>query len=291
MNADIQATQRRRRPIPTPAPGYQSSTKMALSMILVYLVMIIVLLYVLSGCNGPSPYQLQAHFESETHASEVIQGKRLAHSENRLPIGMALIFSADSSHVPLGINDDTWPQFAARVKREVQGHFPVSMHEVVRVDGIPSGERVSLLEGMGGNSPVEVVLIVLPSAKEVKGPAKFDLLPEVSMLTGYQTENHATVELGLLDLQSGKLLLQSQGNSYATLDQLDVPLSSNRYPRVRGSAMTSMIYPEEGKALETLRMVALEEALDQAVMKLAEEWHDSQGGLTLSESSPAGEAS
>lgn len=35
--------------------------------------------------------------------------------------------------------------------------------------------------------------------------------------------------------------------------------------------MTSTIYPEESKALETLRMVALEDALDQAVMKLAEE--------------------
>lgn len=125
---------------------------------------------------------------------------------------------SDSSHGLLAVTEDSWPRLAARVKREVQGHFPVSMYEVVRLDGILSGERVSLLEVMGGNSRIEVVVIVRPSAKEVKGPARFDLLPEVSMLTGYQTENHATVELGLLDLQSGKLLLQSQGNSYATLD-------------------------------------------------------------------------
>ena len=36
--------------------------------------------------------------------------------------------------------------------------------------------------------------------------------------------------------------------------------------------MTSAIYPEEGRALETVRMIALQEALDQAVMKLAQEW-------------------
>ncbi|MDT3779085.1 hypothetical protein PJI16_16085 [Nitrospira sp. MA-1] len=62
MNTDNQTTQCRRRRISTLAPGYQSSTKMTQSMILVYLVMIIVLLDVLSGCNGPSPYRLQAHF-------------------------------------------------------------------------------------------------------------------------------------------------------------------------------------------------------------------------------------
>lgn len=294
MNADILAKQLLRRPIPTIAPGYQSSKKMALSIILVYLVMIIVLLYVLSGCYGPSPYRLQSHFESETHASEVIQGKRLAHSENRLPIGMALIFSADSSHVPLGINDEIWPQFAARVNQKVQGLIPVSMQEVVRLDEIPSGERMALLndfKGMGEKTKIEAVLVVLPSSQEVKGPAQFDVLPEVGRLNGHQTENHATVELGLLDLKSGRLLLQSQGSSYATLEQLDTQLASNRYPRVRGSAMTSPIYPEEGKALATLRMVALNEALDQAVMKLAEKWRDSQGGPTHTESSQVGSES
>ncbi|MDT3779086.1 hypothetical protein PJI16_16090 [Nitrospira sp. MA-1] len=58
---------------------------------------------------------------------------------------MAIVMHPDSSHDPLAVTEDSWPQFAARVKREVQGHFPVSMYEVVRVDGIPSGEKVSLL--------------------------------------------------------------------------------------------------------------------------------------------------
>lgn len=264
--------QRGRLTIPFPEPGYHSPKKMALLIFLLYLVVIIFPSYLMSGCSGPSPHRLQAHFENEPHASEVIQGKFSAHSQNRLPVGMAIVVHADSSDAFPAITEDTWTQFAARVKREVQDRFPFSMQEVVRVEEIPSGKKGSLLKGMGGNSPIEMVLVVLPSGKEVKGPAKFDLLPEVSMLNGYQTENYATVELGLLDLTSGKMLLQSEGSSYATLEQLDVPLASNRYPRVRGSSMTKPIYPEEGKALETLRMVALHEALDQAVMKLAGNW-------------------
>jgi hypothetical protein len=263
--------------IPFPEPSYHSSKRMALLIFLLYLAGIIFPSYLMSGCSGPSPHRLQAHFENESHASEVIQGKLSVHSPNRLPVGLAIVLHADSSYALSPITEDTWTQFAARVQREVQDRFPVSMQEVVLVEGIPSGERVSLLKEMGGNSPIEVVLVVLPSGKEVKGPAKFDLLPEVSMLNGYQTENHATVELGLLDLKSGKMLLQSQGSSYATLEQLDVPLASNRYPRVRGSAMINPIYPGEGKALETLRIVALNEALDQAVMKLAKNWPNGQG--------------
>jgi len=273
--------------ISLPESSYRSQKRMAMLIFFLYLTVMICMLYLLTGCSGPSPHRLQAHFESEPQASTVIKGKLSAHSQDRLPVGLAIVSHVDSSHVPPAITEATWLQFAARVNHKVQGLMPVSMKEVVRLDQIPSGERVSLLKGMGGNSPIEVVLVVLASSQEVRGPAQFDVLPEVGTLNGHQTENHATVELGLLDLKSGKLLLQSQGASYAMLDQLDVPLASNRYPRVRGSAMTSPIYPEEGKALETLRMVALNEALDQAVMKLSGKWPGGQGKL----SSHAGEES
>jgi len=282
------AQQSRSLTIPISELSYWSRKRIAKVIFLLDLALIITLLHLVSGCSSPSPHRIQAHFESEPQASTVIKGKLSAHSQDRLPVGLALVLHADFSEAPLALTEATWPQFAARVNQKVQGLMPVSMKEVVRLEEIPSGDRVSLLKGMGENSPIEMVLVVLPSGKEVKGPAQFDVLPEVGTLNGHQTENHATVELGLLDLNSGRLLLQAQGNSYATLEQLDTPLGSNRYPRVRGSAMTNPIFPEENRALGTLRMVALEEALDQAVMKLAEKWHDSQGGLTLSESSQVG---
>lgn len=260
-----------------PESSYRFQKIIAMLIFLLWLSLMVGAIYLLTGCSSPSPHRIQAHFESEPQASTVIKGKLSAYSQDRLPVGLAIVLHADFSEAPLALTEATWPQFAARVNQKVQGLMPVSMKEVVRLDEIPSGERDTLLKGMGENSPIEMVLVVLPSGKEVKGPAKFDVLPEVGSLNGHQTENHATVELGLLDFKSGKLLLQSKGTSYATLEQLTVPLGSNRYPRVRGSAMTSPIYPEEGKALETLRMVALNEALDQAIMKLSGKWHEGQG--------------
>jgi hypothetical protein len=205
-----------------------------------------------------------------------------------LPVGMALVLDERYSHVSLNALEASWPHFTARTRHAVQELIPVTVQDVLRLDEIHAGEKDYLLNALRDSTKTELVLIVLPSAREVKGPAQFDVLPEVSMLNGYQTENYATVELGLLDLKSGKLLLRSQGTSYATLEQLDVPLASNRHPRVRGSSMTKPIFPEDSKALETLRMVALNEALDQALMKLSGRWQHGQRGAFPPEPSPAG---
>ncbi|MGD9851797.1 MAG: hypothetical protein AB7T38_11055 [Nitrospirales bacterium] len=267
---------------PIPEVTYQFQKKMAGLIFLLYLTVLIILLYVISGCSASPPHRLPTHYQSEPQGSQILQGKLSGHTQGRLPVGLAIVVHGETSHGPTALHEDNWPQFAARVKQTVQDIMPVTMQEVIRLENIPAGEKGPLVQGLGGNPPIAVVLVVLSSSQEARGPAQFDVLPEVSMLHGYQTENHATVELGLVDLSSGKLLLQSQGTSYAVLDQLDVPLASNRYPRVRGSAMTSPTYPENGKALETLRIVALYEALDQAAMKLAQKWPEGARGSTPS---------
>mgnify|MGYP007073228020 CR=1 FL=1 len=245
---------------------------------LCYVAGLMTIFYVIAGCTTSPPPRLPNHFQNEAQTSKVIQDKFSAHPQGRLPVGLAILADGNSTDGPPAFTEDSWPQFAARVKQKVQGLLPVTMNEVIRLENIPSGEKTSRLAELGGNTSVDVVLVVLPSSQEARGPAQYDVLPEVSMVPGYQTENHATVELGFLDLHSGKLLLQAQGTSYAMLDQLNVPLASSRYPRVRGSAMTSPIYPQEEQALETLRFLAMEEALDQATMKLAQQWPDGVGG-------------
>lgn len=232
------------------------------------------------GCAGPSSLGLETQFEKELNSSSIIQEKLSIQNQGRLPAGMAIVMPSDHSRTTPALTNNSWLQFAAKVKQEVQNQVPLSVKDVIRLEDIPSGDKLNLLDGLRATKDLDVVLVLLAANQEITGPAQFDLLPEVSRLNGQQTENHATVELGLLDIKSGKLLFRALGRSHATLEQLDVPLASNRYPRVRGSAMTSAIYPEEGKALETVRMIALHEALDQAVMKLAQQWTDGVGAST-----------
>ena len=234
--------------------------------------LVIIALAWTSGCGGPSSLGLETQFEKEMNSSSIIQEKFSIKSQDRLPAGLAIVISSNHSQTSQALTDDNWLQFAAKVKQKIQSQVPLSVKEVIRLEDIPSGDKFSLLDGLRVTKDLDVVLILLSASQEITGPAQLDLLPEVSRLNGQQTEHQATVELGVLDINSGKLLLRAQGRSHATLEQLDFPLASNRYPRVRGSAMTNPIYPQEEKAVETLRIVAMDEALDQAAMKLAQRW-------------------
>ena len=79
-------------PISLPEATYRSQKRIAARIFLLYLTVMMVLFYVMSGCSGPSPHRLQAHFETEPHPSQVIQGKLPSHSQDRLPVGMAIVF-------------------------------------------------------------------------------------------------------------------------------------------------------------------------------------------------------
>ena len=225
----------------------------------------------LTGCMSSAPLHLQNQFPLEVKPSQTLIAKSSPSSPEKVPVGVAIALLQDSYDFLLA-DEDTRTQFAARVKHEMKGVTPVMMEKVLLVENLSSPESVSRIQKFGRESKIDKVLVVLPSGTEVSGPARFDLLPEVSLLNGRQVDHHATVELGLVDAKSGKLLLQVQGNSYATLDELDIPIDSNRYPRVRGSAMSSYIYPKQAKALEILRAVALDEALQQATMKFKARW-------------------
>ncbi len=277
MNTYVLAKRSGRRTIPALEARHQFLTKRKkmVFIALVYLALMIYLLSLLSGCSSIPDPVLPTHFQSDPQGLSVFQGERSGDSERQKPIGMALVTSFEDSKFPEGMTQDSWGQFAASVKHKIQDRIPGTMQDFIHLDGNQPLKQEVLFEGFNGKgrqAPVEIALVVLPSSREVKAPAKFDLLPEVSMLNGYQIENHATVELGLLDLKSGKLLWHSQGSSYAVLEQLDTPLESNRYPRVRGSDLVNPVYPEESRALETLRVVALNEALDQAILKLSSQW-------------------
>ncbi len=227
----------------------------------------------LAGCMGPTPLHLQNHFPMKDKHFEIPQANSSPASAEKDSIGMVIALLPESYQLPK-VDEGNWAYFAARVKNEVEGTTSRLMEKFILVSNLGTPESVLSIQKFGKDNQIDIVLVVLPSGVEVSGPAKFDLLPEVSLLNGRQIDHHATVELGLVDAKSGSLLLQVQGNSYATLEELDIPIDSNRYPRVRGSAMSSYIYPENDKALDVLRAVALKEALEQATMKLQMMWQN-----------------
>ena len=92
-------------------------------------------------------------------------------------------------------------------------------------------------------------------------------------LVGYRAENYARLELALLDGQTGRPVVTTDGQAWATLERLAVPLESNVYPVVRRAQTQPPIYPNsEEDAFETLRWVSGQDAIAQAVMHLGGAW-------------------
>ena len=235
---------------------------------------LVTLSFFIGGCSGASPSShMPTLLEQETHPTSVMQEKLSEAPQQKLQVGLALVPSVAKSDPPTTLSEDSMARFTARTKLELENKIPLDIQEVVRLETLQKGKSVEQLKGFAKDEEFDFVILVLTSSEEVTTPAYLDAsAPDVGILPGNEIENYALVEMALIDLQSGRSLIQAHGRSYALLEQLDVPIESNRYPLVKGSARANRFYPTDDMALEVLRTVALEEALDQAIMQFDNEW-------------------
>lgn len=146
-----------------------------------------------------------------------------------------------------------------------------------------SGELDSLME-LAKDKHVDYLVFAVVSSTEIEVPDRLPLQGSLQgggargVLNGYRAENFALAELALLDVQTRQVLIQSDGQAWASLERLDVPLESNVYPVVRHAQEIAPIYPEkESQAHDILRAVASSDAINQAVMHFKETWGQAKG--------------
>ena len=122
------------------------------------------------------------------------------------------------------------------------------------------------------------LMLVIISSSEIEVPDQFPLCGRVQggvgcgTTLGFHAENYALAEIAILDVTTSHILLQADGQDWASLDRLNVPLASNVYPVIYRAQGTAPIYPTEEDAHDVLRGVAASEAMIQAIMHLKEAW-------------------
>lgn len=178
----------------------------------------------------------------------------------------------------------TLENLGEHLKTEIQKQLPIELNAVVYPQGLQGNGSANHFIQMASEHNVPYLLLAVLSSSEWE---VFDRLPMQgnqgggglrSMgLAGYRAENYARVELALLDGQTGQPMVSTDGQAWAILERLAVPLQSNIYPVVRRAQTQPPIYPNsEGEAFETLRWVSGQDAIAQAVMHLEELWRRSQ---------------
>jgi hypothetical protein len=203
---------------------------------------------------------------------------------NTLPLGditgvLVVINDTGFQESAPGLQPGTLQNLGGYLQEEVQKQLPIQLSSVVYPDGLkPNGSADQYIQ-LAKDHGVPYLLLAILSSSEVEFSDRFPLGGTQGggggrgWLVGWRAENYARLELALLEVQSGKLVVSKDGQAWAVLERLAVPMESNVYPVVRRAQIQAPIYPNsEGDAFETLRWVSGQDAIAQAVMHLGGAW-------------------
>lgn len=203
---------------------------------------------------------------------------------NTLPLGditgvLVVINDTGFQESAPGLQPGTLQNLGGYLQEEVQKQLPIQLSSVLYPDGLkPNGSADQYIQ-LAKDHGVPYLLLAILSSSEVEFSDRFPLGGTQGggggrgWLVGWRAENYARLELALLEVQSGKLVVSKDGQAWAVLERLAVPMESNVYPVVRRAQIQAPIYPNsEGDAFETLRWVSGQDAIAQAVMHLGGAW-------------------
>ena len=178
-----------------------------------------------------------------------------------------------------GLQPGTLQNLGGYLQEEIQKQLPIQLSSVLYPDGLKPNGSTDQYILLAKDHDVPYLLLAILSSSEVEVSDRFPLGGSQGggggrgWLVGWRAENYARLELALLEVQSGKLVVSTDGQAWAVLERLAVPMESNVYPVVRRAQTQPPIYPNsEGDAFDTLRWVSGQDAIAQAVMHLEEAW-------------------
>ncbi len=235
------------------------------------------------GCSlDNTPKRLGAYLPQPS-AQEGVVTKTALPAEGVTSILVVLNDSGFEKSAP-ELRRGTLENLGEHLKTELHNQLPFQIHSVVYPEGLQPKRSVDQFIQLGKEQNVPYLLLAVLSSSEWE---VFDRLPlggyqqpsgmRGGGMPGYRVENYARLELALLDARTGQPVVITDGQAWATLERLVVPLESNVYPVVRRAQTQPPIYPNsESEEYETLRWVSGQDAIAQAVMHLEILWKKNQ---------------
>ncbi|MEO8327325.1 MAG: hypothetical protein ABI618_15850 [Nitrospirota bacterium] len=232
------------------------------------------------GCSlDNTPKRLGAYLPQPTSQAGVV-AKMTLPAEGVTSALVVLNDSGFKKSAP-ALHRGTLENLGEDLKAKIQKQLPIRFDAVVYPEGLKPNGSVDQFIQLAKEQNVPYLLLAVLSSSEWEVFARFlldgDQEGSGAEIPGYRVENYARVELALLDAQTGQPVVSTDGQAWAYLERLVVPLESNVYPVVRRGQTQPPIYPNsEGEEYETLRWVSGQDAIAEAVMHLGELWKKNQ---------------
>ncbi len=238
------------------------------------------------GCSlDNTPKRLPAYLPQPTGLSGGGVEKMAFQAEGVTAVLVVLNDSGFNEKSAPALRRGTLENLGELLKTEIQKQVPIQITSVLYPEGLQANHSADQFIQLAKAQNVPYLLLAVLSSSEWEVFDRFSLAGDQQQGTGmrgmgmpgYRVENYARLELALLDARTGQPVVTTDGQAWAYLERLVVPLESNLYPVVRRSQTQPPIYPNSvGEEYETLRWVSGQDAIAQAVMHLEILWKKNQ---------------
>ncbi len=241
----------------------------------------VLLVSVLAGCkSGMPPPRMEAYLGPAVEKGEATNIGDVALPGAGGQTGLIVINDTTAPGSAPALSEETIIGLANVLRHRIEKTVPLKIVKAVQGDGLtPRQNRGQLLQ-LAEREGFEYVVLAIFSSTEWEAPTYlsfsgvFNPGGSSDNNPGFETDNFARVELALLHGTGGQVLVQADGQAWATLYRLNVTQKSNVYPVVFRQQQQNPIYPEsDDNAHDVLRGVSADDAMNQALMKFQEAWN------------------
>lgn len=238
----------------------------------------LVTVFLLVACTMKPASRMDAYLGPASNQESVEFSQRLTSMKSSLEAGILLINDTTEKNSAPALSPETKAFLANQVRLRVGEKLPIRVTKEISTDEPLNGQAPTQLQQLARDNHLSYLLVAVFSSEESEIPVFVPLTGDPEQggtrpkVLGFEANNYALAELALLDVESGRVVLRSDGRAWSRLNRLKVPVESNSYPVIHRSLRPAPIYPKEENAKEVLRSIAGDEALEQAVMHLQEQW-------------------
>ncbi|NOS78291.1 MAG: hypothetical protein HOP35_10125 [Nitrospira sp.] len=230
---------------------------------------------VVACANAVPPSRINQYLTFDQPAAP----ESLLKAEQRpLKAGLVLVPDQADQTAPAVLPEEALVRLGETLKQDIARVLPVTMAEVLSAEGVhprDQGGDLSRLVGLAKSKGLDYLAVVVVSSTEQEYPVTLFLGWTTHAQPGYRRDNWSLLEFALLEVKSGKAVMQAEGRGWATLDRPTAPGIDQWYPVVylRPQEPERRIWPPtyEG-APNTLRVVSFEQAEKRLALKLQNSW-------------------
>lgn len=195
-----------------------------------------------------------------------------------LTAGLVLVRDQPDQTAEAVLPEEALVRLGEMLKQDVARVLPVTVSEVLSAEGVrpqdQGGDLTRLVE-LAKNKGLDYLAVVVVSSAEQEYPVTLFLGWTTHAQPGYRRDNWSLLEFALIEVKSGRAVMQAEGRGWATLDRPTAPGINQWYPVVylRPQEPERRIWPPtyEG-APNTLRVVSFEQAEKRLALKLQNSW-------------------